>query len=55
MHHDDVVRQAVEIVRDTDDFANSQYPERKSDWQYPVRFWTGAVGVNDRLLTRYFG
>lgn len=36
------------------DFASSQYPARKSDWQYPLRFWTGADGVNDDLVARYF-
>jgi hypothetical protein len=36
------------------DFASSQYPARKSDWQYPVRFWTGADGVKEDMVARYF-
>lgn len=37
------------------DDADSRYPERKSDWAYPIRFWTGTDGVNEAMVTRYFG
>lgn len=37
------------------DLADTRYPEQKSDWQYPIRFWTGADGVRDDLVARYFG
>jgi hypothetical protein len=27
----------------------------KRDWAYPVRFWTGQDGVNEKLVNSYFG
>lgn len=46
----------------TDEFvpchvADTTYPAGvpKSDWAYPARCWTGAAGVNEALVTRYFG
>ena len=39
------------------DRANSDYPQayHKREWAYPVRFWTGQDGVNEALVTTYFG
>jgi len=41
----------------TYDFANSSQPQQffKREWAYPVRFWTGADGVDDNMIGRYFG
>ncbi|NJK44635.1 MAG: hypothetical protein HC933_10420 [Pleurocapsa sp. SU_196_0] len=41
----------------TYDEANIRQPAQyfKRDWDYPVRFWTGADGINDAMVTRYFG
>jgi hypothetical protein len=39
------------------EFANLQQPAAyfKREWSYPVRFWTGADGVNEALVDDYFG
>jgi len=41
----------------TSDDANSRQPPEfyKREWAYPVRFWTGRDGVNESLVTKYFG
>ena len=40
----------------TYDHANSAQPPQhsKREWSYPVRWWTGADGVDDELVKRYF-
>ena len=40
----------------TYDHANSTQPAQhnKREWAYPVRWWTGADGVDDELVKRYF-
>lgn len=40
----------------TYDHANSAQPAQhsKREWSYPVRWWTGADGVDDDLVKRYF-
>jgi hypothetical protein len=40
----------------TYDHANSTQPAQhsKREWSYPVRWWTGADGVDDDLVKRYF-
>jgi hypothetical protein len=39
------------------EFANLQQPAQyfKREWSYPVRFWTGSDGVNEAMVTHYFG
>lgn len=41
----------------TSDDANSRQPAEfyKREWAYPVRFWTGKDGVDEDLVTKYFG
>ena len=41
----------------TYEVANSDQPKEffKREWSYPVRFWTGQDGVNERLVNSYFG
>jgi hypothetical protein len=41
----------------TYDEANIRQPAQyfKREWDYPVRFWTGADGVNETMVTHYFG
>jgi hypothetical protein len=38
------------------DFANRTQPPQfsKREWAYPVRFWTGADGMNENWLQHYF-
>lgn len=40
----------------TYDFANRSQPQHsyKREWAYPVRFWTGADGINEDMITYYF-
>jgi len=26
----------------------------KREWAYPVRFWTGEYGVNEKLISKFF-
>jgi hypothetical protein len=39
------------------DKAESDQPKEyyKREWAYPVRFWTGQDGVNEKLVNSYFG
>jgi hypothetical protein len=41
----------------TYDEANIRQPAQyfKREWDYPVRFWTGEAGVNEAMVTHYFG
>ena len=41
----------------TYDEAESDQPKEfsKRDWAYPVRFWTGRDGLNEKLVNSYFG
>jgi hypothetical protein len=41
----------------TYEFANLQQPAQyyKREWSYPVRFWTGLDGVDETMVTHYFG
>lgn len=40
----------------TADESNADQPKEyyKREWKYPVRFWTGQDGVNEKLVTLYF-
>ena len=39
------------------DFTYTRQPPEffKREWEYPVRFWTGADGVNEEYVNFYFG
>lgn len=39
------------------DFINSEQPAEffKREWEYPIRFWTGADGLNEKNVKKYFG
>ncbi|GLZ41125.1 hypothetical protein Acsp05_47490 [Actinokineospora sp. NBRC 105648] len=41
----------------TNDDANKRQPPEffKREWEYPVRFWTGAGGVDDQAVAEHFG
>lgn len=41
----------------TFDEANSDQPREffKREWEYPVRFWTGKDGVNEKMIRSLFG
>ena len=38
------------------DFANENQPDQffKREWAYPIRFWSGEVGVNEEMIEHYF-
>jgi hypothetical protein len=38
------------------DLVESDQPKEfyKKEWEYPVRFWTGKAGVNEKLVRSYF-